>query len=184
MYKNSCLGELQKKLYNWKSACFGDNKIAGILPIFVEVQNWKCEFFSFQKRFWKLIFHELFNSESQNNSELIIHLQAWNRWSTCPSERRKNYFTLNTIGWAPAAVHNYQCPNALFNFMMLFWHRQLCILLMNNAAQTQRIHHSRLTDNFQWIDFITSLFISPKNRWLECWKSCERSIKFITFSKL
>ena len=50
------------------------------------------------------------------------------------------------------------------------------------ALQTQRIHHSRLTDNFQWIDFITSLFISPKNRWLECWKSCERSIKFITFS--
>ena len=59
--------------------------------------------------------------------------------------------------WIPSVGHLLP-PNVrlkLFNFMMLFWHRQLCILLMNNAAQTQRIHHSRLTDNFQWIDFIT-----------------------------
>ena len=58
------------------------------------------------------------------------------------------YHRLGTCYWT-------YVQNALFNFMMLFWHRQLCILLMNNAAQTQRIHHSRLTDNFQWIDFIT-----------------------------
>lgn len=58
-------------------------------------------------------------TESQNNSELIIHLQAWNRWSTCQNATilRGTCLLLHVL---------------LFSHMrMLFWHGQL-YNLMNN----------------------------------------------------
>ena len=37
------------------------------------------------------------------------------------------------VGHLLPSITTVRYPNALFNFMMLFWHRQLCIVLMNNA---------------------------------------------------